>query len=74
MFFSLDGLADFRMLLKVHQPIEPILAGKAWDQLIPVLVVATLKIIRNPDVQNPRTSGHYVDPVAFHAGDSVTNS
>jgi hypothetical protein len=66
LFFSVDGFADIRVLLKVHQAIEPVLASEAWDQFVLVLIIATLDIIRDPNVQGSRASCHDVDPIALH--------
>jgi hypothetical protein len=45
LFFSMDCVADIRLLFEIHQPIEPVLAGKAWNRLILVFVNAPLYVI-----------------------------
>src|SRR5262249_18519192 len=67
-FFSLDCIADIRVFLEVDQAIQSILARKAWDRLVPVLVRAPLNVVRYSNVQSPCSARHDLDPVVLHRG------
>ena len=54
------------MLLEVAQAIEAVLAGKTWNQLVLVLVIAALDVIGDPNLQGPGTPAHHIDPVVLH--------
>ena len=62
---TLDSGCDIMGFFVIDQNRQVVLAGEPLDQLLLVLVDATLQVVCNADVQCMRAIGHQIDKVVM---------
>jgi hypothetical protein len=67
-FLPSNGVKDFPERLGKNQAVNAVLGRESWVQMLPMLIHAPGKVIRDSDVERPRAVRHDVDPIGPLSG------